>query len=250
MNFTKGIQVVSILAVCISFITCSSTNPGMTTAGQEDQTLSQTEPSDEDQVLQLLGITTDSTGGPTLDSVMQEKEELDQRVKKLEADLDNKNAKISQLVQEIEEKNTLLTEREKLLADLQPTQPTSGSDNFENAYQAAYSSYMAKDYQVAINSFEQLIQQDMNHSLSDNCQYWIGESYYGLGEYQTALIEFEKVSNFINSNKEDAALLKIGLCYEKLSQNDSAKQTFQRILDKYPNSEFVSLAQQLLAKYQ
>ena len=58
------------------------------------------------------------------------------------------------------------------------------------------------------------------------------------------------MANFINSNKDDAAQLQIGFCYEKLGQMDSAKQAFQRLLDKFPNSEFAATAQQLLVKFQ
>ena len=249
MNFKNGIFVITFFIVCLFISACSSTNPEMTSQRPGEQNVNQTEPSDEDQVLQLLGIPKAGEEETNLDSVIKEKEEMEQKVKKLESELLEKNATISQLTNEIGEKEKQLTEREKLLIDLQPTQPPK-SRGKESAYRSALSEYMAKDYKTAILSFEQLLQNDMNNSLSDNCQYWIGECYYGLGEFQTALIEFEKVANFINSNKEDAAQLKIGFCYEKLGQMDSAKQAFQRLLDKFPNSEFAATAQQLLVKFQ
>ncbi len=249
MNIKNGIFAITFLTVCFFISACSSTNPEMTGQRSGEQNASQTEPSDEDQVLQLLGIPKAGEEESNMDSVMKEKDEMEQKVKKLESELLEKNATISQLVKEVENKEKQLNEREKLLIDLQPAQPSKTSD-YESAYQFALSEYMARDYKTALLSFDQLLQNDTGNHLSDNCQYWIGECYYGLGEFQTALIEFEKVANFINSNKEDAAQLKIGFCYEKLGQMDSAKQAFQRLLDKFPNSEFAATAQQMLVKFQ
>jgi TolA-binding protein len=67
-------------------------------------------------------------------------------------------------------------------------------------------------------------------------------------DYQRALIEFEKVFAFVNSNKEDAAQLKIGLCYKQLNQTDNARSAFQRFLMKYPDSEYTELARKFLAE--
>ncbi|MCK4830000.1 tetratricopeptide repeat protein, partial [bacterium] len=99
-----------------------------------------------------------------------------------------------------------------------------------------------------IEKFESILITNTQHSLSDNCQYWIGESYWGLGNYQAALAAFKKVFSFEKSNKEDAAQLKIGLCYMRLNDKDKAKQELQRLIDSYPSSEFISSARRFLAQ--
>ena len=94
--------------------------------------------------------------------------------------------------------------------------------------------------------FQALIQRDMNNALSDNCQYWIGEGYFGLKDYQKAVIEFEKVFSYSNTNKDDDAQLKLGITYIRMGQKEDARRELTRLLSNYPNSEFTALARKLL----
>ena len=103
---------------------------------------------------------------------------------------------------------------------------------------------------MPFQKFESLLSQNRNNSLSDNAQYWIGESYYGLGEYQKAITAFEKVFTFSNSNKDDAAQLKLGLCYMKLNDNVKAREELEKLISDYPTSESVGLARRLLNQIQ
>ena len=84
--------------------------------------------------------------------------------------------------------------------------------------------------------------------LSDNCQYWIGESYYGLRNYNQAIAEFEKVFSFANSNKIDDAQLKLGVCYLRLGDKAQARNEFDRLLSAYPSSEYKPVAQRYIAR--
>ena len=122
------------------------------------------------------------------------------------------------------------------------------STSFEDRYQEARKDYLERQYRTAIEKFESILVTNTQHSLSDNCQYWIGESHWGLGNYQAALAAFKKVFSFEKSNKEDAAQLKIGLCYMRLNDKDSAKQELQRLIDSYPSSEYISSARRFLAQ--
>ena len=242
MIIKKAIQLILVTIVSLSLIMCSSTGP-QTTTGSPATTPE--DPSKDEDVLQLLGISSEEQTASDLDAVLQEKQDLEQRVMTLESELGDKDGEITQLRKELDERSLKMSELENLLADLQSEPAVS---DYETGYQAAYAEYGAKNYEAAISSFEQLLQQDSNNDLSDNCQYWIGESYYGMGMYQRALLEFEKVFGFIDSNKEDAAQLKIALCYEKMNQMDNAKDALQRLLVKYPDSEYIDLAQQILAR--
>ena len=88
------------------------------------------------------------------------------------------------------------------------------------------------------------------HSLSDNCQYWIGESYYALGNYQQAITAFQNVFTFSNSNKDDDAQLKLGICYIRLNDEEQAKREFEKLVNNYPTSEYVNIAKRYIAQYQ
>jgi|GEM_PF-2405085 len=120
-----------------------------------------------------------------------------------------------------------------------------------NAYQDRYidarQAYNAKRYREALEKFKALLTEDIRNSLSDNCQYWLAESHYGLGDYQNAIAEFEKVFLFPKSNKWADAQLKIGLSYLKLNNTERAREELKKLIDNYPTSEYVSLARKSLS---
>lgn len=126
--------------------------------------------------------------------------------------------------------------------------PTWRSDSYTQRYQEALQAYRLKRYQEAIDKFNALISTNPRHHLADNCQYWIGEAYYDLGNYQQALMAFEKVFTFPNSNKNDSAQLKVGLCYIKLNDNQRALQELEKFVSNYPSSEYIGIAKQKIAE--
>lgn len=113
---------------------------------------------------------------------------------------------------------------------------------YRSQYQNAYEVYSKKNYEQAIKLFTDLIERNPEGDLSDNAQYWIGECYYGLKNYTRAIVEFEKVFTFKESNKDDDAQLKLGLCYLNLGQRDKAREEFQRLVDFYPESDYKAKA--------
>ena len=119
---------------------------------------------------------------------------------------------------------------------------------FEMLYEEARRAYNARDYRTAVQKFNNLLTQNMNHSLSDNCQYWIGESYYGLGNYQQAIVAFEKVFTFPKSNKYADSQLKLGLSYMRLNNTSRASEEFEKLIQDYPTSSYVTIARQYLDK--
>jgi len=64
--------------------------------------------------------------------------------------------------------------------------------------------------------------------------------------YNQAIIEFEKIFTFNDSDKNDDAQLKLGLCYTRIGNVEKAKVEFQKLVDTYPDSEFISRAQYYL----
>lgn len=112
--------------------------------------------------------------------------------------------------------------------------------NIEDSYNTALTYYFDSDYEESIKSFEQMINIDDSHELSDNAQYWIGESYFGLGNYAQALGAFEVVLTYPQSNKNDYAQFKIGLCLLKLKKEPQAYAAFQSFIESYPESELFS----------
>jgi len=197
----------------------------------------------EDEVLKLLGVS--EKGKATSTKTETKKPSLENEVQSLES----KEAVLANKEKTLKEK---VARQEKKISSIEnPTRKTAPawkSSSFSERYQEARQDYLNRHYREAIQKFEALLDMDTQNSLSDNCQYWIGECYYGLGNYQQAAIAFEKVFSFSQSNKDDAAQLKLGLCYMRLNDKKRAKAEFQKLIDDYPTSEFVSIARRLIAK--
>ena len=120
------------------------------------------------------------------------------------------------------------------------TANASSSDAF-NMYQGALYYYRHKQYDRALAEFDRLLQEAPMSEWSDNAQYWKGECYYGLRKYQQALIEFTKVFAFSNTGKADDAQIKIANCHIKLGERDRALAALRKLIDEYPDSEYVPI---------
>lgn len=201
----------------------------------------------EDDVLRLLGVVDEEETPPSVSEETQDRTALTEEVKKLEAQNEAQMTQQGALQQEADAQKDRVTAVENVRESGAATAgPSWSTTSFQDRYQEARQDYNARRYRQAIQKYEALLGMDSRHSLSDNCQYWIGESYYGLGNYQQAIVAFEKVFAFPNSNKDADSQLKLGICYMRLSDNEKAKREFQKLIDNYPTSEYVSVAKRYL----
>jgi len=135
----------------------------------------------------------------------------------------------------------------KSIASAEPVSQTLVSGgSYRDRYLQALTFHQSGNNEESIRLFRQLLNEDIYHELADNAQYWIGECFYSMKQYRRAIVEFEKVFAFKNSNKEDDAQFKLGLCYAALGERDKAIDEFQRLIDYYPQSEFVNNAKQFV----
>jgi tol-pal system protein YbgF len=210
---------------------------------------------DEGDVLKLLGITPQEKAKeevaepPKTETPPEQNEDL----KKFEKEVADKDEEIRNL-------NTELNSQRQKIFDLQAqldaertkpktvdkSAPTSSGN--KGRYDNALSNYNARNYRQAVTSFEELLVSEPNSSLADNCQYWIGECYYALGDYTKSIAAFEKVFSYNNSNKNADAQLKLGMCYWRLNDVGRAKQEFERLISLYPESKYTPIAKKYLSK--
>lgn len=113
-------------------------------------------------------------------------------------------------------------------------------------YQDALNEYYGRRYDAAINLFSEILLRSDVGSLADNCQYWIGESYYAKGNYLQAVVEFEKVNRFPTGNKLGDAQLMVGLSYMKLGENSQARNALAVVLNFIKNATTVQKAQRYM----
>jgi TolA-binding protein len=113
---------------------------------------------------------------------------------------------------------------------------------FVAAYESARDKFEHFDYQGAIDALQSLLKQNPNNPLADNCQYWIGECYFGLKQFQTAIIEFQKVFAYVQNDKYDDAQLMIAQAYNRMGQKDRARVEFETFINNYIDSEYLPIA--------
>lgn len=117
---------------------------------------------------------------------------------------------------------------------------------FRSLYNEALNLYFDRKYDASINKFRALLSLSIDHSLSDNCQYWLGECYYSLEKYLEAIAEFKEAGNLGDKNKADAALFKIGMSYLKMGEKGKAISAFTNLEEEFPNSELLTKAKEYL----
>lgn len=260
----KSVLVAFVLLVSVSFlISCAGTTqsgpyadddlyPGEETTDEETTTTS-----DEEEVLRLLGLADEEEETPAAETTTSapqtgaETSNLSEELERLEQEVNEKERQVTNLQQELQEKEQLIESKEQSLERMQTTPQTTGyvasaGTSFKSRYDQALALYNSRRYREAIAAFDQLLATGQNNSLIDNCQYWKGECYYGLGNYNQAVLEFQKVFTYPTSNKLDDAQLKLGLCYMRLGNNERAKREFDKLLAEYPDSEYAGRARSFL----
>ncbi len=184
-------------------------------------------------------------------------EQLKLRIAELEKDNEAGQGEINRLKSELMLKNEKLKQLEAV-ETVETKDPAPETKNprvtskmltdFEKDYVRGLDLFMAKKYDESYTLFERLLNNNRNHNLSDNCEYWIGECYFARKNYQKAIVAFEKVFTYLNSNKDDDAQIKLGICYFKMNDLERAKIEFNKLLDNYPKSEYVNRAQYYLSR--
>ena len=125
------------------------------------------------------------------------------------------------------------------------TENTDTVETPDNIYYTAYSDYIKKNYQLAINGFKQFLKYYPDNALADNSLYWIGECYYAQKEFKNAIDAFSNIiSKYKDGDKVPDALLKMGYALIETGRNEEGLNVLKKLVKQFPLSEEASLAQQ------
>jgi len=104
-------------------------------------------------------------------------------------------------------------------------------------YEKAYAAYTDRRFDDALNLFGDFLKRYPEHELADNAQYWLGETYYDMGDYGNAILTFKDVvTRYSDHAKAPDALLKIGYAYMALDDPSNARMFLKRLIKNYPSS--------------
>ncbi len=130
-----------------------------------------------------------------------------------------------------------LRTRESVGTELTPRQPGQGNA-VQLAYEKAWVSVDRKNYREAIVRLNEFLRKHPKSEYADNAQYWIGESYYALKQFDQAILEYDAVRRkYPSGNKVPAALLKQGFAFAELGDKVDARLILQELIARYPQSK-------------
>ena len=128
-----------------------------------------------------------------------------------------------------------------------PAELKGVSTGMGDLYKDAYETLHKGDLEGARRKFEAFLKQYPNTELSDNAQFWIGETYYLKKDFERAILEYEKaIVKYPEGDKIPAALFKQALAFLELGDKANARNLLKRVIEKYPHSDQAELAKKKL----
>jgi len=207
---------------------------------EEYKELSKKSPKEMDRLRENIALRTKALEDK--EKILDDKHRyLEERIKGIEERLKGLEGKIGQLA-------TKQSELENSLRAKETSSEGKGvSARTGDLYKEAYETYQKGDYDGARRKFEAFLKQYPNTELSDNAQFWIGETYYGKKDYEKAILEYEKaIAKYPEGDKIPSALLKQAFAFLELGDKTNGRNLLKRVMERYPNSEQADMAKKRL----
>ncbi|WP_415713479.1 tol-pal system protein YbgF [Maridesulfovibrio sp.] len=131
----------------------------------------------------------------------------------------------------------------KPAAEPAPVSSLSGDDLYKEGVRLVMDNQPLK----ARGLLEQYLAHNSSSSLAPNALYWIGETYYSEKSFAQSILKFKEVSRrFPKAGKVPAAMLKIGLAYDKLGDRENAVFYLRTLIEDYPKSDPAKIGRERL----
>jgi len=165
--------------------------------------------------------------------------------------VDQISGQVQALHDAVDELKARLAKVSKQLDDIQAAQqnigtPPSGQPVTPGAAQApppdalyndALRDFNAGKNDLANQEFAQYLQVYGNTDMAGNAQFYLGEILYRQGNYQQAILAYNKVlDQYPGGNKAAAAQLKKGFALLEAGQRDAAVQELRSLINRFPKS--------------
>jgi len=182
------------------------------------------------------------------------KEEMEGRLKTIEEKKKTQDEKLKEIEDRLKgvdgrmAASTSRPESERMASTRETLSELKGvSTGMGDLYKDAYETFHRGDLEGARRKFEAFLKQYPNTELSDNAQFWIGETYYVKKDYEKAILEYEKaIVKYPEGDKIPAALFKQAYAFLELGDKTNARNLFKRVIEKYPQSEQAAIAKKKL----
>jgi len=232
---------------------------------QENQRL-QAQVADLSTVLKAVAARIDEQSGTSRKGFADQKTQADAMVSDLRAvreRVDETNVRLGSLSEEVEALRAAQTAAVAQAAapaapgeagtvpaaPIPATRPGGFGASPSQAFESARSDYYMGQWSLAIQGFESYMKTFPKSDLTDDAQYYVGETNYMSGKFQDAVTAYDRViSGYPTSNTLPDAYYKKGLALSSLGQVPQAREALSFVVKTYPDSDAGRLAKQALDK--
>ncbi len=117
----------------------------------------------------------------------------------------------------------------------------------QKAYDAALGHFKTGSYKEAGAAFSDFLRRYPQSGLAPSAQYWLGNTYYALRDYRSAISAQQVVvKNYADSPKVADALLNIASCQMELKDKAAAKKTLETLIAQHAESQAAQTAKERL----
>ena len=198
------------------------------------------------------------TNQQTLGSLSNRFDTMTSQVQELSASLDETKARLAKLSDQ-------LAQAQKVMETLTPGAPGPGPSapaapgeaaaaaqpqpppDPDSLYKSALGYYHGGQYDLAVQAFQQYLQNYADGEFASNAQFYIGECYYSQKNYSQAVEEYNTcIERYPKGNKLAAAQLKKGYALLALDKTQAGERELRSLVRRFPKSPEANLARQRL----
>ncbi|WP_457640181.1 tetratricopeptide repeat protein [Persephonella sp.] len=194
-----------------------------------------------------------------LSQIQKEQQEMKEDLSRLSQRVDNVAKVASENQMQIQKMKSFGTEEgTKQTGEKQPHLKKEGAEKVklpekpDELYRYGLDAYYKGKIEEAREIFEEFTRRYRDSELYDNALFWIGQTYYTEGKYDTAVKIFDRIINgcktgkILDCNKLPTAMLKKGYALSKMGEFQQAKKVFRQLIEKFPDTEEAEIAQKKL----
>ncbi len=109
-------------------------------------------------------------------------------------------------------------------------------------YRSGHENYRRGKFTSAISNFRRVLHNFPESGYSENSLYWIGQSYFAMHKYGTAVGYYNRVLSNYDSGKDESARIRKGYAYFLMKKFDLAAREFQLYINNYPRGAHIDTA--------
>ena len=107
--------------------------------------------------------------------------------------------------------------------------------------------YREEKFNEAISGFKNFLSKYPKSDLADNAQFWIGECYMSLGQFEQAILAYQDVmKKYGKGNKIPSSMLRQAIAFYEIKDKTSAKLLLNKLIKQYPKSKEADIARKKL----